>query len=908
MSRILVIDDRKDSIPVIPDLIQDLMPAGVVVTSTTGVSTYREVLDVDLDLILLDFDPLEKDGIGICRTLKTDDVTRHIPLIMLASAQSSASCKAEALEAGVDAFINRPVDHSELIAQIRSMLRIKTAEDRLRIQTGSYKQGMSKRQKEISDNTHYFSQMFEQSSTSTCLYNPDGYITHVNHAFCKMFGVEKGITEGKYNVFHDQAAVDAGLVPLLKEVFDDKKTKTWETWFDIDVASRSTGVITTRGGKVFLEVFGYPILDSNGDLKYVALQHHDISRRKQAEGELRQSEEKYRVLFESSRDAILVLDPESGYVDCNQATLELFGISSKEALLKLDPVALSPEYQPDGNSSAAKAKTTIDKALRDGSCFFEWTHCRVDGTAFPATVLVTRLELGSRVLLQGTVRDISEWKQTEEALRDSEEKYRNVVQFAIEAICVIQDGRFQYFNPEAVRLFGYTEAELSLLPSEETIYPEDRDLVNTNRIRRFNGENVMDVYCHRIVTKDGRILWVEIKAVNIEWNQKPAALAFLTDVTDRKHSESALLESNERYIALFDRLQDAVYISDLEGNGIDANPAALKMLGYSDADIRTINFISLLDPQQLVRARNVLQEILKSGTQSRPAQFKLRKQGGGSIWVESIGALLYKDGKVYGIQAIARDISKQKETEAQLKFAKEQAEVASKLKSEFLANVSHELRTPMQGILGYARLGTDRCSELSREKIRQYFEEIQFSGVRLMRFLNDLLDISKLESGTTDFNFKPEKLSTVVMIVINELFAVIQEKKIKIDHIHPDFDDTAVFDAEKIGQVIRNMLGNAIKFSRQGGRIKLVIRQDDGRLQLTVTDNGIGIPEGELESIFDQFVQGSKNKSGAGGTGLGLSISKKIIEYHHGKIWAESRRAGGAVLSFQIPFKQDLPF
>ena len=141
--------------------------------------------------------------------------------------------------------------------------------------------------------------------------------------------------------------------------------------------------------------------------------------------------------------------------------------------------------------------------------------------------------------------DITKRKQVEKALRDSEEKYRNVVQNAIEAICVVQDGMFKYFNPEAVRLFGYTGEELEQLPSEDTIYPEDKSLVTSLRMQRQAGEHVSGIYSHRIITKDGRILWVEIKAVTITWNSHPAVLVFLTEITDRKKSEELMIQTEK---------------------------------------------------------------------------------------------------------------------------------------------------------------------------------------------------------------------------------------------------------------------------------------------------------------------------------------------------------------------------
>jgi len=229
------------------------------------------------------------------------------------------------------------------------------------------------------------------------------------------------------------------------------------------------------------------------------------------------------------------------------------------------------------------------------------------------------------------------------------------------------------------------------------------------------------------------------------------------------------------------------------------------------------------------------------------------------------------------------------------------AEKANEVKSEFLANISHELRTPLQGILGFAKLGIHKFKILTEEKKILYYQEIHDSGSRLLTLLNNLLDLSRLEARKAEFNCKPKKLSELVDNIINELSAIINEKNLEINFENPKLDDTVTIDSEKIEQVIRNLLGNAIKFTNNHGKVKIDIEPHDSKIQFTISDNGIGIPKQEFESIFDPFVQSSENKNGSGGTGLGLAICQEIIEGHKGTIWTEQNMDGGAVFKFQIP-------
>ncbi len=251
----------------------------------------------------------------------------------------------------------------------------------------------------------------------------------------------------------------------------------------------------------------------------------------------------------------------------------------------------------------------------------------------------------------------------------------------------------------------------------------------------------------------------------------------------------------------------------------------------------------------------------------------------------------------------------------QLAEAKEKAETANQAKTEFLANVSHELRNPMHQVLSYSTSGINKI-EKPKEKLLFYFSQIKKSANRVMVFLNDLLDLSKMESGKMVYSVEDTDLWKIVESVTEEFAPLLIEKKIDLVLIKPTVPTRLICDSFRIGQVIRNLLSNALKYTPKHKRVEVSLSESNmtkGRrssdiskvpaLIVSVKDEGVGIPEVELISVFDKFVQSSTTSVGTGGTGLGLAICKEIMDAHHGRIWAESNLKGGVTFHMLLPTK-----
>jgi len=250
------------------------------------------------------------------------------------------------------------------------------------------------------------------------------------------------------------------------------------------------------------------------------------------------------------------------------------------------------------------------------------------------------------------------------------------------------------------------------------------------------------------------------------------------------------------------------------------------------------------------------------------------------------------------------DVLEKKVEERTLSYkkAQEEAEQANRLKSEFLNNMSHELRTPMHQIINFAYIGNKRF-ESTDDKAAKYFEKITISSNRMMVLVENLLDLSSLETGKVKYQFEKNDIFSFIQDNVNTYSQQLKGKELSLEFSQPSFSTKITCDRMTINQVIQNLLTNSIKFSPKGGTIRISLESTGSFFKVLISDGGPGIPNNELESVFDKFIQSSKTKTNAGGTGLGLAICREILVAHNGKIWAENNPDCGATFCFMLPFK-----
>ena len=386
------------------------------------------------------------------------------------------------------------------------------------------------------------------------------------------------------------------------------------------------------------------------------------------------------------------------------------------------------------------------------------------------------------------------------------------------------------------------------------------------------------------------------------------AMEIQSTLEKQGYSVCAIVDTGEKAIKKAMEEDPSLILMDitLKGN-MDGIEAASQIQSKKDTPI--IFVTAYAEEEKLGRAR----PILPYGYLLKPVQERDLKV--------SIDMALYAS-KINLERLVALATVKKMNEELEIKVqertndfkkAKEAAETANQIKSDFLANITHELRNPLHHILSFSNFGVKKTGTVSNTKIVDYFKTIRKSGNGLLNLVNDLLDLSKLESGKTDYEMSRINLKDMINEIIFECISTSAEKNITISVLETQENTNLNGDQNKISQVIRNLISNAIKFTPPEGNITVFLDMSESSYQeinhgkktsvllTSIKDEGIGIPEDELDSVFDKFVQSSLTEKKSGGTGLGLAICKEIINAHNGKIWAESNPKCGSTFRFCLP-------
>jgi PAS domain S-box-containing protein len=512
-------------------------------------------------------------------------------------------------------------------------------------------------------------------------------------------------------------------------------------------------------------------------------------------------------------------------------------------------------------------------------------------------------------------RDIAFQKRIEAELVESEERFRRAYNdAAIGMALVAPHGRWLSVNSALCEIVGYSEAELLNITFQAITHPEDLD-TDLNYVQKIlMGEIRTYQMEKRYFHKQGYIVWIllSVSLMRDPQGQPLYLIAQIQDITKQKLAQEALRESERRFHAIFNQTFQFMGLLKPDGTLLEANQTALDFAGIKSTDIVNRPFWEARWWTLSTAIQEQLQNAIASAATGEFVRYEVDVLGAGDAVTTidlSLKPVFDESGNVVLIIPEGRDISGRKQAEAELRKAKEAAELANQAKSMFLANMSHELRTPLNAILGFTQV-MKRDRSLT-PKQQEHLQIISRSGDHLLGLINDVLDLAKIESGYITQDDKSFNLNLLLQSVMQMLKPKAEAKKLQFNfHSDAKLPQYAIADEKKIRQVLINLLNNAIKFTENGSvtlRVQPSPQQEQQNqslwLSFEVEDTGVGIAPTEINTIFDPFFQTQSGKNVTEGTGLGLSISNKLIQFMGGKITVKSKLGQGSKFQFDIPVR-----
>jgi PAS domain S-box-containing protein len=671
----------------------------------------------------------------------------------------------------------------------------------------------------------------------------------------------------------------------------------------------------------------------------------DVSDRKQAEANLRDSEERLRLALTAANQGLYDLDLKTGAAIVSPEYATMLGYNPAEFqetnakwIERLHPDDLERTanvYLAYVAGEIADYKVEFRQRTQQGT----WKWILSIGK------IVAWDESGQPLRMLGTHTDIDERKCAEASLQA--ERLR--LQLALEAAqmgtwsCNLQTGQLLW-SDRAQEIFGFVPGTF---PGDrdtflDMVHPEDYHRVVEAISTTFEQGTPYDIE-YRIHRLDGELRWIAV------WGIIPESAIFterqlvgvVTDISDRKQAEAALRQSEARLRATFNQAAVGIVQADRQGRFVQVNQKFCEIVAYPEAEILFKSFAEITHPDDLAADHANVQRLLADEVSTFAMEKRYIRKDGDVVWVTLAVALVRNPANEpeYFIGVI-QDISDRKAAEAaliqakqeledrveqrtiELRLSKETAEAANRAKSAFLANMSHELRTPLNAILGFSQL-LNRNTALNANQKKQV-GIINRSGEHLLNLINDILEMSKIEAGRVILNLKNFGLYQMLHS-LKELFSLRAESKglelrIQIAANVPEYIQT---DESKLRQVLINLLSNAIKFTQAGSvtlRVSIASSSSGNQslsgnaqscLSFEVTDTGPGIEPNEQEILFEPFVQTKTGQKSLEGTGLGLPISRQFVQLMGGELTVYSIPGQGATFYFEIPVdlagEEDLP-
>lgn len=686
-----------------------------------------------------------------------------------------------------------------------------------------------------------------------------------------------------------------------------------------------------------------PLFDTQNNIEFILGISEDITEKRKAQQILSESEEKFRLFAEKSPEGIVILNELGQIVEWNKAQEEITGILKSEVIY-LDFWDIAARLLPEKlNTENARVflKTQIKTVLKGGQA--DWLN-KTSGNIYQTATGEQKIIEANHFIIKSEeknrlcaiIRDVTKRKKQESAIEQlamgtaqmlDTDFFQSLVLSLSKSLSVAHAGIAEISNRAKDEMYVIAQWDgqkhiapyyysLKNTPCAETIInginfvPDNVDIIYP--LDTFFAENNIKGYW-AIALKNseektiGLLFVLSHQPLIVEdWSEyilkifgQRAAVEL-----ERQIAEKELKLSREKYQGLTENTSDLIAEISLKGDYLFLNRQYNEILNRTEAlENTSINFFSQIHDKEKITVKKAFQNALRTKENVR-FTYRIFTENKQWIWLESNVSFYQKTNKDFSAVVVSRDVTKNKQIEQELIRAKEKSELANQTKSEFLTTISHEIRTPLNAILGFNSILTERLKH--KDEYQQFLTGIKNSGYTLLRLINDILDMSKIEAG--NINIRKDIIN--IHELIKEVTLIFKDqaaaKNIEINtYTKAKMLPTLYMDGPRLKQILFNLIGNAVKFTPKGS-IKIIINAqkttpDNLNLIINIKDTGIGIPEDKQKVIFEPFKQqDGKDSRQYGGTGLGLAISKRLIEMMHGKIELMSELNKGS--EFKITF------
>jgi PAS domain S-box-containing protein len=632
---------------------------------------------------------------------------------------------------------------------------------------------------------------------------------------------------------------------------------------------------------------------SNGRPLMMFGTHTEFNDRKIAEKALLESELRFKKLFERHTAIMLLIDPETGLIlDANDDAADFYGYSiSKLRSMNIDEINMLSKEQ---------VRTEYQNVINKKKNYFIFPHRLANGEERIVEVDSSPIDYNNQKILFSIIHDITERKLMEDAIKESEEKYRNIFSTGMDALFLINQATSEILdvNNSACELYGYSRDEMLRLKNFDMSAELDETRKATQKFI-----NRIELRYHK--KKDGTIFPVDISASIFKLNNQNIILAAIRDITERRNAEDTILKTKKQYDNLDSKIQVGVYILRTDPDGEFALEFASsrmsEMLGLSVENLLADKhaIFKAIHPDDLDGFIQLNQDGIRL---NRPFNWKGRVIVDGNVkWMHFTSMPEQQENGNILWHGLVVDITERVQSEAEITLKNEELSKLNATKDKFFSIIAHDLRGPFSSLLGLTEVMVEELHQLSMEELKEFTTVMHKTAANLYRLLENLLQWARMQQGSIPFN--PE-LHFLQKLVLDFIPLEIDHCKTKgIELIVQIEEGITVFaDRNILQSTLLNLISNAVKFTRKGGKIILSAESaDDKTIEISISDTGIGMSEELISNLFRIDVQTSrKGTDGEPSTGLGLLLCKEFIEKHGSIIQVKSEVGRGSTFYFKL--------